>query len=81
MRTQTTTVCTEEHGHVEVEFQWWEGEREDGEFMFSLGSPASPPEIEVIRVWRKGQDITHLLDNYAFSEIEDELWGITEEDF
>ncbi len=81
MRTQFATVCTEEYGLVEVEFQWWEGEPETGEYLFSLGSPASPPEIEVIKVWKNSVDITHLLDNYSFSEIEDELWAISPEDF
>ena len=81
IHTQTATVETEEYGLVEVDYQYWPGEPETGEYLYSLGTPAIPPTIEIIKVWWKGKDITRKLEEYNFFEVENALWDISPEDF
>ncbi len=81
MRLQRATVDVEELGTVDVEFYYYEGEPERGEWMFSLGEPAVPPEIDIVSVYLDSKDVTYSLTEYEMSAIEDELWAITPEDF
>ena len=63
---------------LEVDYDYTEGEAEVTYYPDGSGSPASPDRVDINEVKAGGVDITEIISDYIFEEIEEQILKLYE---
>jgi len=77
---KTKTIELEvENVWLDIEYSYTEGEKEVTYYPDGSGSPASAPRVDVYSVEAGGVDITEIISDYVFNDIEEQIYKTYED--